>query len=63
MARTWMISADSGPAMSMPNSLSVAGSTKIFMNARLSLPEMVFFIGLHTKKSPVRNGVGHRKSG
>lgn len=46
--RTWMISAASGPTISMPSTLSDSGSTSIFIKALPALPDMVFFMGLRT---------------
>lgn len=48
---TCMISAQSGPIMCTPMTVSVFASTRIFMNPLPSLPEMVFFIGLQFTQS------------
>ncbi len=44
-----MISAQSGPIMCTPITVSVLASTRIFMKPRALLPEIVFFIGLHAQ--------------
>ncbi len=55
-----MISAQSGPIMCTPMTVSVLASTRIFMKPRASLPEIVFFIGLHAQPtfaaSPEQDG-------
>ena len=45
---TCMISAQSGPIMWMPTTVSLSESTISFMKPRASLPDTVFFIGLLT---------------
>ena len=48
---TWRISAESGPTMCMPTTLSEPVSTTIFMKPLPSDPEMVFFMGLQCRMS------------
>ena len=47
-----MISEQSGPTRCTPTTRSLSAATRIFMNERPSLPEIVFFIGLHTTTAP-----------
>lgn len=53
-----MISAQSGPIMCMPTTLSLSASTMIFMKPLPSFPETVFFIGLHF--APLFSKVSHQ---
>lgn len=52
LQHTCMISAQSGPIICTPMTVSVLASTRIFMNPRPSLPEIVFFMGLQVRPQP-----------